>query len=186
MVNIGDTAPAFTLRATDKREVSLSEYEGKKTILVFYPGAFTGVCDKEMCAFQDNMTALNAADATVLGISVDSPWANAEFARKYNLEFELLSDLNREAVNAYDAALSVLVALMATFVRTVWSSSSISLASFNTDGWPKTPELSPTTAKSSKRPTLSDRDALLNGGRIMPRFHCCNPRWLGEFPDACS
>ena len=50
------------------------------------------------------MTALNAADATVLGISVDSPWANAEFARKYNLEFELLSDLNREAVNAYDAA----------------------------------------------------------------------------------
>ena len=104
MVNIGDTAPAFTLRATDKREVSLSEYEGKKTILVFYPGAFTGVCDKEMCAFQDNMTALNAADATVLGISVDSHWANAEFARKYNLEFELLSDLNREAVNAYDAA----------------------------------------------------------------------------------
>ena len=40
----------------------------------------------------------------VLGISVDSPWANAEFARKYNLEFELLSDLDREAVNAYDAA----------------------------------------------------------------------------------
>ena len=104
MVNIGDTAPAFTLRATDKREVSLSEYEGKKTILVFYPGAFTGVCDKEVCAFQDNMAALNATDATVLGISVDSPWANAEFARKYNLEFELLSDLNREAVNAYDAA----------------------------------------------------------------------------------
>ena len=104
MVNIGDTAPAITLRATDKREVSLSEYEGKKRILVFYPGAFTGVCDKEMCAFQDNMAALNAADATVLGISVDSPWANAEFARKYNLEFELLSDLNREAVNAYDAA----------------------------------------------------------------------------------
>ena len=104
MVNIGDTAPAFTLRATDKREVSLSEYEGKKLILVFYPGAFTGVCDKEVCAFQDNMVALNGADATVLGISVDSPWANAEFARKYNLEFELLSDLDRAAVNAYDAS----------------------------------------------------------------------------------
>ena len=104
MVNIGDTAPAFTLRATDKREVSLSEYEGKKLILVFYPGAFTGVCDKEVCAFQDNMVALNGADATVLGISVDSPWANAEFARKYNLEFELLSDLDRTAVNAYDAS----------------------------------------------------------------------------------
>ena len=73
-------------------------------ILAFYPGAFTGVCDKEMCAFQDNMAALNASDAVVLGISVDSPWANAEFARKYNLEFELLSDLDRTAVTAYDAS----------------------------------------------------------------------------------
>jgi len=104
MVNVGDTAPAFTLRATDKREVSLSEFSGKTVILAFYPGAFTGVCDKEMCAFQDNMAALNAADAVVLGISVDSPWANAEFARKYNLEFELLSDLDRTAVNAYNAS----------------------------------------------------------------------------------
>lgn len=104
MVNVGDTAPAFTLRATDKREVSLSEFSGKTVILAFYPGAFTGVCDKEMCAFQDNMAALNASDAVVLGISVDSPWANAEFARKYNLEFELLSDLDRTAVTAYNAS----------------------------------------------------------------------------------
>ena len=103
MVNVGDTAPAFTLRATDKREVSLSEYAGKTVILAFYPGAFTGVCDKEMCAIQDNMAELNASDAVVLGISVDSPWANAAFARTYNLEFELLSDLDRAAVKAYDA-----------------------------------------------------------------------------------
>ncbi|MEC8340648.1 MAG: peroxiredoxin, partial [Candidatus Thermoplasmatota archaeon] len=103
MVNVGDTAPAFTLRATDKREVSLSEYAGKTVILAFYPGAFTGVCDKEMCAFQDSMAELNASDAVVLGISVDSPWANAAFARTYNLEFELLSDLDRAAVKAYDA-----------------------------------------------------------------------------------
>ena len=104
MVTVGDTAPAFTLRATDKREVSLSEFSGKTIVMVFYPGAFTGVCDKELCAFRDSMDALNKADAVVLGISVDSPWANAEFARKYNLEFELLSDLNREAVHAYDAS----------------------------------------------------------------------------------
>ena len=49
------------------------------------------------------MAKLNAAEATVIGISVDSPWANAEFARKYNLEFELLSDLDREVVTSYDA-----------------------------------------------------------------------------------
>ena len=85
-----ETAPAFTLRATDKREVSLSEFSGQTIVMVFYPGAFTGVCDKELCAFRDSMDALNKADAVVLGISVDSPWANAEFAQ-YNLEFELLS-----------------------------------------------------------------------------------------------
>ena len=104
MVNIGETAPAFTLKNTEKSDVSLSDYAGTTVILAFYPGAFTGVCDKEMCAFQDNLGKLNSADATVLGISVDSPWANAEFARKYNLEFTLLSDLDREGVEAYDAA----------------------------------------------------------------------------------
>ena len=104
MVKIGDTAPAFTLKNTGKSDVTLADYIGQTVVLAFYPGAFTGVCDKEMCAFQDNLAKLNDSNSTVLGISVDSPWANAEFARKYNLEFELLSDLNREAVNAYDAA----------------------------------------------------------------------------------
>jgi peroxiredoxin len=56
-----------------------------------------------MCAFQDNMGQLNDASAAVIGISVDSPWANKEFASKYNLEFELLSDLDRTVVEAYDA-----------------------------------------------------------------------------------
>ena len=100
---IGQNAPDFTLKNTAKEPISLSNYRGKTVILAFYPGAFTGVCDKEMCAFQDNMAKLNAAEATVIGISVDSPWANAEFARKYNLEFELLSDLDREVVTSYDA-----------------------------------------------------------------------------------
>ena len=100
---IGETAPEFTLKNTAKESISLSNYRGKTVILAFYPGAFTGVCDKEMCAFQDNMAKLNDAYATVIGISVDSPWANKEFASKYNLEFELLSDLDREVVEAYDA-----------------------------------------------------------------------------------
>ena len=100
---IGQNAPDFTLKNTAKEPISLSNYRGSTVILAFYPGAFTGVCDKEMCAFQDNMAKLNAAEATVIGISVDSPWANAEFARKYNLEFELLSDLDREVVSSYDA-----------------------------------------------------------------------------------
>ena len=104
MAKIGDTAPEFTLKNTDKNDVSLADYNGQAVILAFYPGAFTGVCDKEMCAFQDSLGKLNDSNAVVLGISVDSPWANAEFARKYNLEFDLLSDLNRDVVESYDAA----------------------------------------------------------------------------------
>ena len=103
MVKTGDSAPNFTLKNTSKDDISLSEYAGKTVVLAFYPGAFTGVCDKEMCAFQDNMGKLNDANAVVLGISVDSPWANAEFARKYDLEFTLLSDVDRDVVNMYDA-----------------------------------------------------------------------------------
>ena len=56
-----------------------------------------------MCAFRTILTKLNDSNSTVLGISVDSPWANAEFARKYNLEFTLLSDVDRKVVTAYDA-----------------------------------------------------------------------------------
>ena len=100
---IGESAPYFTLKNTGKTDVSLSDYKGKTVILAFYPGAFTGVCDTEMCSFQDNFSKLSESNATVIGISVDSPWANAEFASKYNLEFELLSDLDREVVEAYDA-----------------------------------------------------------------------------------
>ena len=100
---IGKSAPNFTLKNTSKEDVSLSDYAGKSVILAFYPGAFTGVCDNEMCSFQDNFTKLGSSNAAVIGISVDSPWANAEFASKYNLEFELLSDIDRKVVEAYDA-----------------------------------------------------------------------------------
>ena len=100
---IGESAPNFTLKNTEKSDVSLSDYKGKTVILAFYPGAFTGVCDTEMCSFQDNFSKLSESNAAVIGISVDSPWANAEFASKYNLEFELLSDLDRELLEAYDA-----------------------------------------------------------------------------------
>tara|TARA_B000000475_G_scaffold130595_1_gene105225 strand:+ start:1184 stop:1669 length:486 start_codon:yes stop_codon:yes gene_type:complete len=103
MVKVGDKAPDFTLKNTIKEAVTLSDYQGKTVILAFYPGAFTGVCDKEMCSFQEKLANLNDCNATVFGISVDSPWANAEFARRYNLEFELLSDLDRDVVELYDA-----------------------------------------------------------------------------------
>ena len=102
MLNVNDPAPDFTLKNTSKEDVSLSQFSDKTVVLAFYPGAYTGVCDTEMCTLQDNLKAFNELEATVLGISVDSPWANGGFSKQYNLEFDLLSDFNREVVKKYD------------------------------------------------------------------------------------
>ena len=99
MSSINDLAPQFTLKNTKKEDVSLSDFSDKVVVLAFYPGAFTGVCDSEMCALQDNLKSFNELDAVVLGISVDSPWANGGFSKKYNLEFDLLSDLEKKVIN---------------------------------------------------------------------------------------
>ena len=102
MSNLNETAPDFNLKNTEKNDIALSSYKGKTVVLAFYPGAFTGVCDTEMCSLRDNMNSFNDLNATVLGISVDSPWANAEFAKKYEINFNLLSDYNRDVSKAYD------------------------------------------------------------------------------------
>jgi len=102
MSNVNDQAPQFTLKNTKKEDVSLSDFSEKVVVLAFYPGAFTGVCDSEMCTLQDNLKSFNELDAVVLGISVDSPWANGGFSKKYNLEFDLLSDLEKKVINDYN------------------------------------------------------------------------------------
>lgn len=100
-ITVGSTAPQFTLVDTSKTPRSLSEFSGKKTVLAFYPGAFTGVCSKEMCSFRDALAQFNSVDAQIIGISVDSPFANQAFAEKNNLTFPLLSDVHREVSKAY-------------------------------------------------------------------------------------
>ena len=102
MSNLNEIAPDFNLKNTEKNDIALSSYKGKTVVLAFYPGAFTGVCDTEMCSLRDSMSSFNDLNATVLGISVDSPWANAEFAKKYEINFNLLSDYNRDVSKAYD------------------------------------------------------------------------------------
>ncbi len=97
----GEKAPEFTLPDTEKKERSLKEFFGKKTVLAFYPGAFTGVCTKEMCRFRDALSALNGMDAQVVGVSVDAPFSNKAFAAAHGLGFPLLSDYNRTASLAY-------------------------------------------------------------------------------------
>ena len=102
MSNLNEIAPDFNLKNTEKNNIALSSYKGKTVVLAFYPGAFTGVCDTEMCSLRDSMNSFNDLNATVIGISVDSPWANAEFAKKYEINFNLLSDYNRDVSKAYD------------------------------------------------------------------------------------
>ena len=100
-VKVGDKAPAFSLYDTDKKLRTMQEFAGKKLVILFYPGAFTGVCTKEMCTFQDSLTKFNAVNAQVVGISVDSPIANKVFADQNKLTFPLLSDHAREASKQY-------------------------------------------------------------------------------------
>ena len=98
---IGQTAPDFTLLNTAREPVSLSGLRGQKVVIAFFPAAFTGVCEKELCTFRDTLAEFNGLNATVLGVAVDSPFANAAFASKNDLNFPVLWDYTRDAVNAY-------------------------------------------------------------------------------------
>ena len=104
MAAIGSDAPDFTLFNNKREKVTLSEQRGKNVVLAFFPAAFTGVCEKELCTFRDSLTDLNGLNAKVLGISVDAPFANNAFAEKNQLNFPILSDYAREAVRAYGVA----------------------------------------------------------------------------------
>jgi peroxiredoxin len=100
-INVGSKAPEFTLFDEDKKSRSLSEVLGKKVVLAFFPGAFTGICTKELCTFRDAMSNFNDLHAQVVGISVDAPFANKAFAMQNNLQFPLLSDYTREVSKQY-------------------------------------------------------------------------------------
>jgi peroxiredoxin len=101
-VEIGQKPPDFQLPDQNKTMRSLKEFLGKKTVLAFFPGAFTGVCDREMCSLRDSMGRLSQLGAHVVGISVNDPFANKAFAEAYKLQFPLLSDYTRETVKKYN------------------------------------------------------------------------------------
>ncbi len=98
---VGQAAPEFNLYDNDRQQRKLSDFKGQNLVLAFFPGAFTGVCTTEMCNFRDRADAFNSMNAQVLGISVDGAFALKAWSDANNLNFPLLSDFNREAVNAY-------------------------------------------------------------------------------------
>ncbi len=102
-IEIGQTAPEFTLHDSDKNKVSLSDYKGKNVVLIFFPQSFTGVCTKELCSLRDNIALYNNANAQVLGISVDSVFTLGKFKEEQKLNFPLLSDFNKEVSTTYEA-----------------------------------------------------------------------------------
>jgi peroxiredoxin len=102
-VKIGDKAPQFTLFDHQRKEVSLSDFQGKNVVLLFFPAAFTGVCTTELCSTRDDIATYNGLNAQVLGISVDSPFALGKYHEEQNLNFPLLSDFNAAACTAYGA-----------------------------------------------------------------------------------
>src|SRR5690242_21462882 len=97
----GDTAPDFTLPDADGKPVSLADYRGRRVVVYFYPAAGTPGCTKEACDFRDSLAVLNGAGLDVLGISPDKPAKLAKFREKEGLTFPLLSDAEKEVLNAW-------------------------------------------------------------------------------------
>ena len=98
---VNSQAPDFVLFDTKRETVSLDAFRGKKVVIAFFPAAFTGVCEAELCTFQDSLTDLNDLNATVVAISVDSPFSNAAFTEKNKIKYPILSDYARSTINAY-------------------------------------------------------------------------------------
>jgi len=105
-LSTGTQAPDFTLKtknAEGLHDVTLSDNFGKKkTVLLFFPLAFTSVCMDEMCSVNSGLQAYKDLNAEVYGISVDSPFTQEKMAAVDNLQFPLLSDFNKEVSEAYD------------------------------------------------------------------------------------
>lgn len=100
-IQVGQPAPNFSLFNTEKTKISLSDYRGKNLVILFFPLAFTGVCTNEMCSMRDSMAAYNGMNAEVVGISVDSLFVLDRFKKENQLNFQLLSDFNKEVTTQY-------------------------------------------------------------------------------------
>ena len=101
MLQIGTKAPDFTLFDKDGNAVSLSDFLGKKVVLYFYPKDNTPGCTRQACAFAGAYKEFEARGVVVIGISRDSVASHQKFAQKYELPFILLSDPDRQAIEAY-------------------------------------------------------------------------------------
>src|SRR5919198_1322190 len=135
-LEVGTKAPDFTLKDQNNQQVSLSDYAGKKhVLLVFYPLAFTGVCQGELCEIQENLSEYVTDDVQVLSVSVDSPYSHKIWADQQDFNFPLLSDFwpHGAVAQAYGVFNEVAgIANRGTFV--IDKSGTIRFAEMNTPG----------------------------------------------------
>ena len=103
MLKPGEKAPDFTLQDLNGESWTLSDYQGKTVVLLFYPGDNTPVCTKQLCSVRDNWSQYQATGAEVVGISTDSVSSHKGFSDKYELTLKLLSDERGEVVEKYGA-----------------------------------------------------------------------------------
>ena len=118
---VGSKAPDFTLKsmtADGLKDVKLSDNFGQKqTVLLFFPLAYTGVCTQEMCDISNGFGGYASLGAAVYGISVDSPFAHAAWAKENKITVPLLSDLNKTVIKAYDVVFPMLAGVGDTAAR---------------------------------------------------------------------
>lgn len=107
-VNVGDTAPDFTLTSQTGEAVTLSQFRGKKNVvLYFYPKDETRGCTREACTFRDSFELFTDLGAEVIGVSADTVESHKSFAAHYNLPFTLLSDTDNAVRKTYGAESSI-------------------------------------------------------------------------------
>ena len=100
-LKIGDTAPEINSVDQNGSRIGIQQYRGKKIVLYFYPKDMTPGCTVQSCNLRDNYNSLIEKGYIVLGCSADSPEKHQKFINKYNLPFPLISDENKEVLNAY-------------------------------------------------------------------------------------
>src|SRR5258708_5866405 len=120
-IPVGSKAPDFTLKsknASGMTDIKLSNNFGKKnTVLLFFPAAFTGVCTSELCDVTAGLSQYAGMNADVIGISVDSPFAQEAWALKEKIGISLASDLNKQTIKAYDVVFPMLAGAGDTAAR---------------------------------------------------------------------
>ena len=102
MLEVGTKAPQFTLLNQDGKEISLSDFKGKKIVLYFYSKDNTAGCTKQACGFAERYPDFLEKGAEIIGVSKDSVESHRKFADKYNLKFTLLSDTEKAVIQSYD------------------------------------------------------------------------------------